>query len=98
MMADAYTELEAAKLLTLQAAYLKESGQPYTAQASMAKLYASEKANDACNTAVQLLGGAGYLVDHPVERFLRDVRITTIYEGTSQIQKVIISKHLLGPH
>ncbi len=96
MMADAYTELEAARLLTMQAAYLKESGQPYTAQASMAKLYASEKANDACNTALQLLGGAGYLVDHPVERFLRDARITTIYEGTSQIQKVIISKHLLA--
>jgi len=98
MMADAYTELEAARLLTLQAASLKEAGEPYTVQASMAKLYASEKANSACSTALQLLGGAGYLEDHPVERFLRDARITTIYEGTSQIQKVIISKHLLSPH
>jgi len=96
MMADTYTELEAARLLVMQAAHLKESGQPYTQQASMAKLYASEKANAACNTALQLLGGAGYLVDHPVERFLRDARITTIYEGTSQIQKVIISKHILN--
>jgi len=96
MMAETYTELEAARLLTMQAAYLKEAGQPYTYQASMAKLYASEKANDACNTALQLLGGAGYLVDHPVERFLRDARITTIYEGTSEVQKVIISKHLLA--
>jgi alkylation response protein AidB-like acyl-CoA dehydrogenase len=96
MIADAYTELEAARLLIMQAASLKEAGQPYVMQASMAKLYASEKANQACNTALQLLGGAGYLVDHPVERFVRDARITTIYEGTSQIQKVIISKNLLA--
>lgn len=96
MIADAYTELEASRLLVLQAAYKKDAGLPYTKEASMAKLYASEKANQACNTAVQLLGGAGYLVDHPVERFLRDARITTIYEGTSQIQKVIISKHILA--
>jgi len=96
MVAESYTELEAARLLTLQAAYLKESNLPYIKEASMAKLYSSEKANKACNTAMQLLGGAGYLVDHPVERFLRDVRITTIYEGTSEIQKVIISKKLLA--
>ena len=96
MIADVYTELEAAKLLVMQAAYFKEAKLPYAKEASMAKLYASEKANVACNTAVQLLGGAGYLVDHPVERYLRDVRITTIYEGTSQIQKVIISKNVLS--
>ncbi len=96
MIAETYTELEAARLLTLQSAYLKEAKKPYALEASMAKLYSAEKANDACNTAVQLLGGAGYLADHPVERFLRDVRITTIYEGSSQIQKVIISKQLLN--
>jgi len=96
MIADSYTELEAARLLTLQAAYRKEAGLSYAKEASMAKLYSSEHANTACNTALQLLGGAGYLVDHPVERFVRDARITTIYEGTSQIQKVIISKNVLA--
>lgn len=96
MVSDAYTELEAARLLTMQAAYHKQAGLPYAKQASMAKLYASEAANKVCGTAVQLLGGAGYLEDHPVERYLRDARITTIYEGTSQIQKIIISKHLFA--
>lgn len=96
MVADAYTELEAARLLTMQAAYNKQAGRPYAKQASMAKLFASETANKVCGTAVQLLGGAGYLEDHPVERYLRDARITTIYEGTSQIQKIIISKHLFA--
>lgn len=96
MVADAYTELEAARLLTMQAAYNKQAGRPYAKQASMAKLFASETANNVCGTAVQLLGGAGYLEDHPVERYLRDARITTIYEGTSQIQKIIISKHLFA--
>jgi alkylation response protein AidB-like acyl-CoA dehydrogenase len=96
MVSDAYTELEAARLLTMQAAYHKQAGFPYAKQASMAKLYASETANKVCGTAVQLLGGAGYLEDHPVERYLRDARITTIYEGTSQIQKIIISKHLFA--
>lgn len=96
MIAGMYTELEAAKLLVMQAAYFKQAKLPYAKEASMAKLFASEKANNACNTAVQLLGGSGYLEDHPVERFLRDVRITTIYEGTSEIQKVIISKSILS--
>lgn len=96
MVADAYTELEAARLLTLQAAYCKQAGLAYSKQASMAKLYAAEKANQVCGTAIQLLGGAGYVEDHPVERYLRDARITTIYEGTSQIQKIIISKHLFA--
>lgn len=96
MLADTYTELEAARLLVMNAAYCKESGKAYAVQASMAKLFASEKANTACNTALQLLGGAGYLEDHPIARFTRDVRITTIYEGTSQIQKIIIAKQLLA--
>ena len=96
MLADRYTELEAARLLIMQAACLKQSGSDFSMQASMAKLFASEKANDACNTALQLLGGAGYLEDHPIERMLRDVRVTTIYEGTSEIQKVIISRSILN--
>ncbi len=96
MLADRYTELEAARLLLLNAAYLKESGQSFSKQASMAKLFATEKANDACYTALQLMGGAGYIKDYPLERFVRDARVTTIYEGTSEIQRVIIARELLN--
>jgi len=95
MMSDAYTDLEAARLLLMNAAWLKDSGNDYAVPASMAKLFASEKANEACYTALQLLGGAGYVKDHPLERYARDVRITSIYEGTSQIQKVIIARDIL---
>ena len=95
MMSDTYTDLEAARLLLMNAAYLKDSGQSYSKAASMAKLFATEKANQACYNALQILGGAGYLKDHPLERFARDVRITTIYEGTSQVQKIIIARELL---
>nr|WP_255493723.1 acyl-CoA dehydrogenase family protein [Pseudomaricurvus sp. HS19] len=96
MMAETYTELEAARLLLMNAAYLKENGQPFGKQASMAKLYASEKANAACYTALQLMGGVGYTQEYPLERFARDVRITSIYEGTSEIQRVIIARELLN--
>lgn len=95
MVADRYTELEAARLLLLQAAANKDRGLPFATSASMAKVFASEKANDACYTALQLLGGAGYIKEYPVERLVRDVRITTIYEGTSEIQRVIIARDLL---
>lgn len=95
MLSDTYTELEAAKLLLLNAAWCKQQGLNYGKQASMAKLFATEKANQACYTALQLLGGAGYLQDHPLERYARDVRITTIYEGTSEVQKIIIARELL---
>lgn len=95
MVADRYTELEAARLLTMQAAWQKEQGMAFGTSASMAKLFASEKANDACYTAVQLMGGAGYISEYPVERLARDARITTIYEGTSEIQRVIIARDLL---
>lgn len=95
MLADSYTEREAARLLTMNAAWLKETGAPYMQAASMAKLYSSEWANRACYTALQLLGGAGYTEDYPVERYARDARVTTIYEGTSEIQRVIISRELL---
>ncbi|NSW87880.1 MAG: acyl-CoA dehydrogenase family protein [Syntrophobacteraceae bacterium] len=95
MIADNYTRLDAARLLLLRAAYLKETGKPYAVQASMAKLYASEAANKACYDAVQMLGGYGYTADFPVERHYRDVRITTIYEGTSEIQRLIVARDLL---
>jgi len=94
-LADAYTDMEAARLLIMQAAYIKEQGQPFGTAASMAKLFAAEKANQACYTALQLMGGAGYTRDYPLERMARDVRITSIYEGTSEIQRVIIARDLL---
>ncbi|OUS23677.1 acyl-CoA dehydrogenase [Gammaproteobacteria bacterium 45_16_T64] len=95
MLADRYTELEAARLLLMQAADKKDRGLPFGTSASMAKVFASEKANDACATAIQMMGGAGYIQECPLERLARDVRITTIYEGTSEIQRIIIAKDLL---
>ncbi len=79
----------------LSAADLKDKGLPFSKQASMAKLFASEKANTACYDAQQMMGGAGYIKEYPLERFARDVRITSIYEGTSEIQKIVISRDLL---
>ena len=95
MLADRYTELEAARLLLMQAAYDKEQGKAFGKQASMAKVFATEKANDACYTALQMLGGNGYIKEFPLERYARDVRVTSIYEGSSEIQRVIISRDLL---
>lgn len=95
MLADAYTELEAARLLLMNAAYLKEQGKPFSKQASMAKVYATEVANRSCYTAIQLMGGVGYTTEYPLERYARDVRVTSIYEGTSEIQRMIIAKELL---
>ena len=95
MLADRYTELEAARLLLMQAAWNKEQGLDFGASAAMAKLFASEKANEACYSALQLMGGAGYIREYPLERLARDVRITSIYEGTSEIQRVIIARELL---
>lgn len=96
MIADRETELEAARLLILQAAWLKDQGRPFAKAASMAKLYASEAAQRATYTALQIHGGAGYLADYPVERYARDARITTIYEGTSEIQRLIIAREILA--
>ena len=96
MMSDAYTELEASRLLLMSAADQKDKGMAFAKAASMAKLFASEKANAACYTALQLLGGYGYIKEYPLERYARDVRITSIYEGTSEIQRVIISRALLN--
>lgn len=94
-LADRATELEAGRLLLMQAAWLKEQGMPFAKEASMAKLFATEKANDACYTALQMLGGAGYIKDYPLERMARDVRITTIYEGTSEIQRIVIAREII---
>ncbi|BBB24779.1 acyl-CoA dehydrogenase family protein [Amphritea japonica] len=95
MLADAFTDLEAARLLLMNAADKKAKSQPFSKEASMAKLFASEKANKACYTALQLMGGYGYIKEYPLERYARDVRITSIYEGTSEIQRVIIARELL---
>jgi alkylation response protein AidB-like acyl-CoA dehydrogenase len=95
MLADRYTELEAARLLLMQAAWRKEQGLSFSKQASMAKVFASEKANAACYSALQMLGGNGYSAEYPLERWSRDARITSIYEGTSEIQRIIIARELL---
>ncbi len=95
ILAERYTELEAARLLLLNAACLKENGQAFSKQASMAKLFASEKANTACYDALQLLGGYGYIKEYPLERLARDVRVTSIYEGTSEVQRIVIARELL---
>jgi butyryl-CoA dehydrogenase len=95
MLADMATELEAARLLTLRAASLKDAGGRYTRESAMAKLYASEAANRVADKAVQIHGGMGYSKELDVERHFRDARITEIYEGTSEIQRLVISNALL---
>jgi len=95
MLANIQTELAAAELLTLRAARLKETGSNFTREASMAKVFASEMANRAADKAVQLHGGYGYIDEFPVERYLRDARVQTIYEGTSEIQRMVIARDLL---
>jgi acyl-CoA dehydrogenase len=95
MIADREVDLEAARLLILQAAHLKDRRLPFSKHASMAKLFASEAAHRATDTAIQLHGGAGYIRDYAVERHARDARITRIYEGTSEIQRLIIARETL---
>ena len=88
------TEIEAARLMTFSAAEKKDQGENYTLQASMAKLYASEMVNRVTAKALQMHGGYGFIKDYPVERFYRDARVFTIYEGTSEIQRIVISDHI----
>jgi alkylation response protein AidB-like acyl-CoA dehydrogenase len=95
MIADAYTELEAARLLLMQAAFREERGQVFAREAAMAKLFATEAANRACYSALQMAGGYGYSKEFPLERYARDVRVTSIYEGTSEIQRTIIAREIL---
>jgi butyryl-CoA dehydrogenase len=94
-IADMVTRIEAARLLVYNAARLKDERQPHGKEAAMAKLFASEIANEAAREAVQIHGGAGYLEDFPVERYFRDARITEIYEGTSEIQRIVIARQVL---
>lgn len=95
MLADCKTELDAAQLLTYRAAWLADQGRPYTKEASMAKLFASEAASRACNKALQIHGGYGYTREFHVERHLRDAKICEIGEGTSEVQRMVIAKQLL---
>jgi alkylation response protein AidB-like acyl-CoA dehydrogenase len=96
MLAEMHVEIEAARLLVWRAASLKDKGQRNTLEASVAKFYASEAAVKCANLAIQVHGGYGYVDEYPVGRYLRDARVTTLYEGTSQIQKLIIGRHLTG--
>ena len=96
MIADMATQIEAARLLTFNAAAMKDRGENFSTAASMAKVFASEMANNVAYTALQIHGGYGYMKDYPVERYYRDVRVFTIYEGTSEIQRRVISRHILG--
>ena len=96
-VADMALEIEAARLLALNAASLKDLGKKFTQEASMAKLYASEMVNRVAGQAIQIHGGYGYFSEYPMERHYRDARVFTIYEGTSEIQRLVISNNILGP-
>ena len=96
MLADMTTAIDGARLLTLRAATLKDAGRPFTREAAMAKLFAAEMAMKVTTDAVQVHGGYGFIKDYEVERYFRDAKITAIYEGTSQIQKLVIAREVLG--
>jgi butyryl-CoA dehydrogenase len=96
MIADMRVQTDAARLLVFRAGWLKDNGKPSTTETSIAKLYATEAAQNCSHLAIQVHGGSGYVDDHPVERYFRDVRVTTLYEGTSQIQKLIIGRAETG--
>jgi butyryl-CoA dehydrogenase len=89
------SRVDAARLLTLSAAFKKDQGQSYIREAAMAKLFASESASWVANKALQIFGGYGFVKDYPAERHLRDAKITEIYEGTSEIQRLVIAESLL---
>jgi butyryl-CoA dehydrogenase len=96
LIADMVVKRDAARMLVRRAGILKDAGRPNTLETSIAKLYATEAAVDCASGAIQVHGGSGYVDDHPVERYLRDARVTTLYEGTSQIQKLIIGREVTG--
>jgi butyryl-CoA dehydrogenase len=95
-IADMATRIDAARLMTYRAAWLKDCGKPYSTEAAMAKLFASEVARDVTNDAIQVHGGYGYITEYKVERYLRDAKLTEIGEGTSEIQRLVIARNLLG--
>jgi alkylation response protein AidB-like acyl-CoA dehydrogenase len=90
------TQIDAARLMVYRAAWLKDTDQPYSTAAAMAKLFASEVARQVTNDAVQVHGGYGYITEYKVERYLRDAKLTEIGEGTSEIQRMVIARNLLG--
>jgi hypothetical protein len=94
-LADMATQLDAGRMLAYRAAFLKDNGQPCHREASMAKLFCSQMSNFVCNEAVQIHGGYGYIKEYPVERYFRDARVTELYEGTTEAQKMVISRDLL---
>ena len=96
LIAEMIVKRDAARLLVRRAGILKDEGKPNTVETSIAKLYATEAAVECANDAIQVHGGSGYVDDYPVERYLRDARVTTLYEGTSQIQKLIIGRGATG--
>ena len=96
MIADMVVDTQAGRSLLWKAGWLKDTGQPNTLETSVAKLFCTEAAIRSANTAIQVHGGSGYVDDYPVERYLRDARVTTLYEGTSQIQKLIIGRAMTG--
>jgi butyryl-CoA dehydrogenase len=96
MIADMVLKTDASRLLVWRAGFLKDKGRPNTLETSIAKLHATEASLECANMAIQVHGGAGYVDDHPVERYFRDARVTTLYEGTSQIQKMIIGRAMTG--
>jgi alkylation response protein AidB-like acyl-CoA dehydrogenase len=98
MIADAATQIDAARLMVYRAAWLKATGRPFTKEAAMAKLFASEIAEKVCWNAIQIHGGYGYSAEYPVERFYRDQRLMTIGEGTSEINRLVIARHVLEMH
>ena len=95
MLADASKDLDAAELFIQRAAWLADNGRKFTAEASMAKLFASEVGTRICNDALQIHGGYGYTREFDIERHLRDIKLCEIGEGTSQVQRMVIAKHLL---
>jgi alkylation response protein AidB-like acyl-CoA dehydrogenase len=95
MLADMATQIEAARLLTYRAAYLEDNGLPFAKEAAMAKLFASEVSRMVTNNALQIHGGYGYTRDYPVERHLRDARLTELYEGTSEMMRMTIARNLI---
>jgi alkylation response protein AidB-like acyl-CoA dehydrogenase len=96
MIADMATEIEAARSLVYRSAWLKDQGRDYSLAAAQAKLFASEVSSRATNAAIQVHGGYGYVTDYPVERYLRDAKLTEIGEGTSQVQRLVIARRILG--
>ncbi len=98
MLADMATDVYASRVATMNAATLKDSDMPFKDQASMAKLMASEMCQRVASQAIQVHGGAGYFKDSPVERIFRDARVTSIYEGTSEIQRIVIARQVLSQY